>query len=183
MSPDRTTTLSKEYAESLDGRVTWGADSLITRLIERLAEYLWLHYPDARRLLITTDDVTGRAIPVQIIGEDRTPLWSIDASGWEPGGDNGPLHSLEPGDAADRHGARVHHDITLLGHLLPEGTDWATSEFPGYGVRSKTPGADWEIILPTSTDRLQYLDEVRLDKEARSKAWRNEQRAQKENDR
>lgn len=157
------THLSEEYAKLLDSRARIRADRLVDDLIARLAEYLWLHYPDARRVLITIDDITGRAEPMQILGEDDRPLWSVDGPGWEPGGDNGPLQSLAPGDAADRHGARIHHDLALLGTLLPEGTQWS-EPWSGQGIRSTAPGADWEIILPTSTDRLQFLEEEKMGK-------------------
>lgn len=166
------TRLSDQYAKTLDGRVRIGTDRLVKDLAMRMAEHLWLHYPGARRMLITIDDVTGRAEPMQILGDGDKPLWSVDGPGWEPGGDNGPLHSLKPGDAADRHGARIHHDIALLGTLLPEGTQWH-EPWPGQGIRSTVPGADWEIILPTSTDRLQHLAEVRLDKEAEASVTTN----------
>lgn len=153
--------LSDEYAQHLDGQVEWDAVRLAHQVIVRLAEYLWLHYPGARRVLIATDDITGRAEPVQIIGEDERPLWSVDGPGWEPGGDNGPLQSLAPGDAADRHGALIQNDIALLGTLLPEGTQCASAQ-PGRGIRSTVPGADWEVTLPTRTDRLQFLAEEKL---------------------
>lgn len=165
------THLTQEYADSLDGGVRWDADRLVGRVITRLFEYLWLHYPDASRLLIATDPVTGRTEPVEILSADRTGLWSASGSGWEPGAVNGPLQSLEPGDAADRHGKIISHDITLLGVLLPEGTEWSErSRFPGHGIKSGTPGADWEILAPSSTDRLMYLSEERLDREARARA-------------
>ena len=161
------TKLSQEYADRLDGAVRWDADRLAGRVITRLFEYLWPHYPDASSLLIATNDVTGRAEPVQILTADGTPIWSVDGPGWEPGGDNGPLHSLAPGDAADRHGAIIHHDIALLGMLLPEGTDWSgTNRFPGCGIKTEAPGADWEILAPSSTDRLMFLSEEKLDREA-----------------
>jgi hypothetical protein len=153
------------YTDTLDGRVKWEADSLIRRLIERLAEYVWLHYPDAHVVSIGLNPDTGHSEPILIEGTGGQVLWQVDGPGWEPGGSNGPLFSLAPQDAADRHGARIHHDISLLGLLLPEGSQWI-SEAPGQATRSSVNGADWDICFPSSTDRLQYLAEVKLDKEA-----------------
>lgn len=155
------TDLSEEYAKTLDGRVRMCTDQLVQHVVARVAEYLWLHYPGAQRVLIAIDDVTGRAEPVRILGKNERPLWSVDGPGWEPGGDNGPLHSLVPGDAADRHGARIHHDLALLGTLLSEGTQWLLA-WPGRGARSTAPDADWEILLPNSTDRLQFIEEENM---------------------
>lgn len=159
------TRLSDQYSTYISSRIRHTTDTLIERLTTRLAEYLWLHYPNARRVLVTVDDVSGVAEPVQILDGDDKPLWSIDGPGWEPGGANGPLYSLEPGDAADRHGAIIHSDICTLGVLLPLGTQWRDA-WPGRGIRSDRSGVEWEIMLPLSTDRRQLLVEQELDKEA-----------------
>jgi hypothetical protein len=158
------TRLSDEYTRYLDGHVSQEVERLVAKLILRLAEHTWIHYPDAARMLIASDDVTGRAEPVQILDADSRPLWSTDGPGWEPGGDNGPLHSLKPGDAADRHGARIHHDIALLGPLLPE-MEYPDSRY-GTAHTSAAPGADWELVFPVQTDRRQFNVEVKLDEEA-----------------
>lgn len=169
MTMGQRTHLSKEYARKLDGGVQWDADRLTERVIVRLFEHLWLHYPDASSVLVATDEATGRTEPVRILAADGRALWSVDGSGWEPGGSGGPVQSLKPGDTAARHGERIAHDIALLGRLLPEGSIWSgLNRFPGRGIKTDVPGADWEILAPSSTDRLQFMAEVKLDREARS---------------
>lgn len=159
------TRLSDPYAVHLDSHVEYAANKVISCLTVRLAEYLWLYYPDARQVLITTSLVTGRAEPVQILGPDNEPLWQAGGSGWEPGGTDGPLgHLLRQGLVA-RHEERIHGDIALLGVMLPLGFQWS-SPWPERGIRSTRPGVHWEVTLPESTDRLSYVVEEELDAEA-----------------
>lgn len=161
------THLTEDFANLLDGRVTSAVDRAVGRLIERLAEYLWIHYQDASRVLVVTDDVTDLTTPVAIHDAFGTVLWAIDGPGWEPGGDNGPLHSLAPEDAADRHGAIIHSDIASIGSLLPLGSRHSTEGMRPCGIRSSARDADWEILLPLTSDRLQFLSEEALDRKAR----------------
>lgn len=155
--------LSSIYAKTLDGNVEREADRLAKALVVRLAEYLWIHYPDASLVHVTTSNVTGATELGAILDYKGKVLWAVDGSGWEPDADTGPL--LQPVEDVELHRERIRDDVNTLGTILPLATQWSTS-FPGRAVRSSLSSVTWEIRMPSSTDRHLHMDEQRLDREA-----------------